>query len=1001
MRFRQHSQTTAGVVPVGCQPKEVEQMKWTKVAALFVVAVLASSVLVAQTTGRIEGRVTDKDGAPLPGATVTATSPNAQGARVASSESDGRFRLLNLPVGTYLVKAELEGFNVVEASNVVVGLDKTVTLELSMSPVFGEAVTVTAEAPTIDLKTTTGGTTFGQELINDLPTTRTFNGLAFQAPGVIAAGNPDGGAQEPSIGGASAAENRYVVDGLDTTDPAYGTIGSTLAFEFIEEVQVKTGGYEAEYGGALGGTLNVITKSGSNELRGDVFGYFSDDSLQAEPPALTQAGRDLGYTEYDFGADLGGKFIEDKLWYFVAVNPSYNDIDRTTATSNNAITTSIDRLYYAGKLTWQVAPSHQVVFSTFGDPTDRENDALARNSVGLSAHTIETGADSYGLTYNATIGSNMLFEAAAGFYDQTEKQTPLTQEILYIGQGTGATAGAGFVASLLGCPIDNAAFATALVGNRGCVGGTFDQITGDRSRDDYRAALSWFTGTGSVDHEMKFGANYREVEYRDHANTPGGIDGPVTDATGYVYDSNGIAGQRWNVFTPGPFGYTASLSDYDQNSHGFTEETALFAQDQLRIGDYFTLNVGVRAEEFKSTGDKSGLSQFDNGNRQLDFGFGDTVAPRIGFTWDVAKNGKSKLYAHFGRFYESVPLDINVRAFGNENYNFHYFYFYDKTSLPDAANNQGVWYYSYVLGAGTGVDQGMDPMYTEEFVAGFEYEVAPNMSVGLRYVDRSVENVIEDISVDDGHTYFITNPGGCFTVNPVDGHVLDEEVCFPEASREYQAVELTFNKRYSNNWQMGGSYVWSENKGNYGGLFRQENGQLDPNITSLFDLADLLVGADGRLPNDREHQFKLYGSYVWPFKLVTGFTGQYLTGTPFNKFGRHTVYGYERFIVPRGTAGELDDLFQIDVHLEYPISFGEDMELKLIADVFNLTDEDTVTAVDERWTTRRATSTSDPNECGGPGTGPGTACPAGLPSWGTPTAYQAPQTIRLGVKLSF
>ena len=252
-----------------------------------------------------------------------------------------------------------------------------------MSPVFGEAVTVTAEAPTIDLKTTTGGAKFSEQMISDLPTTRTFNGLAFQAPGVVAGGNPDGGAQEPSIGGASAAENRYVVDGLDTTDPAYGTIGSTLAFEFIEEVQVKTGGYEAEYGGALGGTLNVITKSGSNELRGDVFGYFSDDSLQSEPPPLPQSGRDLGYTEYDFGADIGGKFIEDKLWYFVAVNPSYNDIDRTTVLDNTTVTTEIERLYYAGKLTWQLAPSHQLVVLDVRRPDGaRERRALARNALG-------------------------------------------------------------------------------------------------------------------------------------------------------------------------------------------------------------------------------------------------------------------------------------------------------------------------------------------------------------------------------------------------------------------------------------------------------------------------------------------------------------------------------------------------------------------------------------------------------------------------------------------
>jgi hypothetical protein len=201
---------------------------------------------------------------------------------------------------------------------------------------------------------------------------------------------------------------------------------------------------------------------------------------------------------------------------------------------------------------------------------------------------------------------------------------------------------------------------------------------------------------------------------------------------------------------------------------------------------------------------------------------------------------------------------------------------------------------------------------------------------------------------------------------------------------------------------MTASYVNSENKGNYGGLFRQDNGQLDPNITSLFDLPSLLAGANGLLPNDREHQFKVYGSYVWPFKLTTGFFGQFLSGTPISKLGSHTIYGRrERFVTQRGSAGRTDDVWNVDLHLEYPISFGGDLELKLIADVFNVTDEDNATSVDQEWTFQRALATTDPNECGGPGTGPGTACPNGNPLWGTPTVYQTPQTFRLGVKLSW
>jgi outer membrane receptor protein involved in Fe transport len=962
-------------------------MKWTKVVALFAVALLAASAVVAQTTGRIEGTVTDKDGAPLPGATVTATSSALQGTRVVTSGSDGAFRILALPPGEYALKAELDGFNVVEASSLAVGLDRTVTLELQMTPAFGEAVTVTTEAPTIDLRSTTSGASFDAALIADLPTTRTFQGLAFNAPGVVGGGL----GSNPSIGGASAAENRYVVDGLDTTDPAFGTIGSTLAFEFIEEVQVKTGGYEAEYGGALGGVLNVITKSGGNELTGDVFGYFSDDSMQSEAPPVPTTGRILGYTEYDYGADLGGAFIQDKLWYFAAVNPALREDDFESRTGTR-FTTETDSLYYAGKLTWQVNPSNQIVLSIFGDPTDITNAFGARNSAGLMAHDVEQGADSYGATYNGTLSSNLLLEASYGVYDQTEKQDPLVDRGFYAIQSAAVYDYLYASGCATEADIPRTVAPSALVFTPGCVGGTFNQISGDRSRDEARLALSLFASTGAIDHEFKVGGNYRKVEYRDHANYPGGTNGqPFFDSHGTLVDAGGLAGERWRLFN----GFIL-LMDYDQNSNGETDETALFLQDQMRIGDYFTLNLGVRGDQYTSEGDRSNIA-----NRSLDFSLSDTIAPRIGFTWDVARNGRSKLYGHYGRFYESVPLDINVRAFGNEQFQFYYFYYPEDGSLP-TAQNPGTFFYEYPLGVGTSVDPGIDPMYSDEYVVGFEYEVATNWAVGIKGVQRELGNVIEDISLDGGHTYFITNPGGTYTANPVTGEVLDAPVDFPEAEREYQAIELTLNRRFSNNWQMTASYVNSENKGNYGGLFRQDNGQLDPNITSLFDLPSLLAGAYGLLPNDREHQFKIYGSYVWPFKLTTGFYGQFLSGTPISKLGAHTIYGArERFIVPRGSAGRTDDVWNVDLHLEYPISFGGDLELKLIADVFNVTDEANATSVDQEWTFARATSTTDPNECGGPGTGPGTACPAGNPNWGTPTVYQTPQTFRLGLKLSW
>jgi len=957
---------------------------------------LGTSSAVAQTTGRIDGRVIDEEGSALPGVTVTVASSSLQGQRLTVTGNDGGFRFLALPPGAYAIKAALEGFATLQQEAVQVGLDRTVTLEFTMSSSFEDVMTISGAAPIIDVTSTTGGANFSEQLFEDLPVSRSFQGLAFAAPGVVGGGLTN----SPSIGGASAAENRYVVDGLDSTDPAFGTSGTSVPFEFIKEVEIKTGGYEAEYGGALGGVLNVITKSGGNDLEGDVFAYYNDDGLQAEAKPTKSLGRTLGYTAYDFGAAVGGALMKDKLWFFAALNPSKTDRDNATRTEVQYTRTD-ETLYYAGKLTWQLNPSHQVVLSAFGDPTTIDNRMIG-SSYGLLGSNYDQGADTLGASYNGVLTSNLFAELTAGRFDLTLRRDPLSDVPYY---EVGSFSRINFAAEQ-NCPgdlglITQENFSTFSFA-AGCRGGTAHQEDGDSSRDELRGNLTWFGNTGSIAHEVKLGATVRTVEYTDVSNYPGPSAAALfdsnggSDADGDGVSSPGVpvedslAGQRWQLFS----GF-ARLIEYDQRSQGDTDEQAIYLQDRVRLNDYLSLNLGVRADAFHAKGDLSDV----NDNQELDFGFGDMIAPRIGFTWDLTKNGRSKLYGHYGRFYESVPLDINARAFGNEEFNLFWFFYPADGSLP-TAENPGVHFYTYRLGGGVKVDPEIEPMYTEEALLGFEYEVLHNVAVGVKYTQRELGNVIEDISLDGGQTYFITNPGGTVTANPVTGQDLGGPVTFPEPRRDYNAVEVTLNKRFTNSWQLYGSYVHAENEGNYGGLYRQDNAQLDPNITSVYDLPSLLQGADGLLPNDREHQFKLYGSYLWPFKLVTGFYSQYLTGTPISQLGRHSSYGrQERFVSPRGTYGRTPDTWNVDLHLEYPISLANGIEVKLVGDVFNITDQQEATIVDQEWTLADETA-ADPL-CGGPGTGAGTACEQGNPGFGEALRYQSPRTIRLGMKLSW
>jgi outer membrane receptor protein involved in Fe transport len=975
---------------------------WIKGLALLAAFALLAPVALAQTTGRIEGRVSGENGDPLPGVTVQVSSPALQGDRIAVTDAGGNFRFVGLPVGTYNLRASLEGFGIVEQPSINVQLDRTVTLALTLTGAFGEEVTISGTAPIIDTTSTTSGANFGEELIEDLPTTRTFTGLAFQAPGVVSGGL----GRNPSIGGASAAENRYVIDGLDTTNAAFGTVGTAVPQEFVREVEVKTGGYEAEYGGALGGVINVITKSGGNELEGDIFAYYNDDSLQSDTPPVPTVGRNLGFEEYDFGAALGGKIIQDKLWYFVAANPSYQDSFVETL-GGLEDTEELDRVYYSGKLTWQLNPNHQLVASGYGDPGEGNDTILG--SYGRIGTNDEFGATNYGLTYNGTFSSSVFAEASVGRYEEEEVSEP------YDGFGGGPRISvhttAGFVRNLVqqnfncGGNLDPfyspfAVYFTAF----GCEGATFRVDDNVNARDEIRGALTWFGNTGPIDHEVKVGGSVRDVEYKDSASYPGRNLDPFFDSDGTLVDAGGMRGQRIELR-----GDHVRFIDYDQNSEGSTDEQAVYLQDSVRFNDYFSLNLGVRADSFESRGVGSDNLEASGGlPRHLDFGFSDMVAPRIGFTWDAFQNGRSKIYGHYGRFYESVPLDINVRAFGNELFQFYLFDYPTDAAgnvVMPTLDNPGDFFAQSIFGTGTGVDPDLEPMYTEEILGGFEYEVVSNVAIGLKYVTRDINNVIEDISVTAGHTYFITNPGQQFCGDPVlGGPIFDENldiplpgecVNFPAAVREYEAVELTLNKRFSNNWQLFGSAVWSENFGNYGGLFRQDNGQLDPNITSLFDLPSLLEGATGLLPNDREYQFKLYGSYLWPFRLTTGFNFQYLDGTPISQLGAHSLYGLdERFVTPRGSFGRTPDVWNLDLSLQYPIALGGS-DLKLIVDVFNITDEQEATVVDQTWNFAFPTD-PDPS-CGGDDAG----CEFGNPNFGEALAYQTPRTIRLGAKYSF
>lgn len=642
----------------------MNQMR-ARVGGLVLATLVVAAPIRAQTTGSIQGSVVSLIGESLPGVTITIVSSNLQGELQATSDESGRFRLLALPPGDYLLTAALDGFNPLEVNPVRVGLDRASALKLEMSTVFDEQITVTGNSPAIDRMGTTTGAEFPQELFSQLPTSRSFQNLAFLAPGTT-----DGGIEgNASIRGSSSVENRYVVEGLDVTDAAYGWLATELPMEFISELEVKTGAYGPEYGGALGGVLNVITKSGGNELIGDVFAYYNDADFQASSLSTLEFGTFEGFTKYDFGFDIGGRIIRDKLWYFVALKPQAQT-ENVRNRQDLPITVDRNGLAYAGKLSWAPNPSHRLAGSIFGDPIDQRDvyefvggSFNTLNSAGRILHDWDQEANNAVVRYSWTIDPRNLLEASLGRYSQDHLWAPTSEEEpWYID-----VSGDGFWARLQACG-DPSLVASGDVWFAGdCEGGVLrDEL--DRTRDQATVEYSHFFGS----HEIQTGMVLRDVSSYWQIREAAPFGQPLIDEWGTLVKPEGTPGALF-ILLPAFQGVYIMSEDIGE-VEAKTQERALYLQDKWRPTSSLTINLGLRVETVEADGGVPGLG--------LDFGAGEMLAPRLGATWDITGSGRARLYGHVGRFYESVPQILNLLGLGGAYINDYFFLYPQDGSLP-------------------------------------------------------------------------------------------------------------------------------------------------------------------------------------------------------------------------------------------------------------------------------------------------------------------------------
>jgi len=410
--------------------------------------------------------------------------------------------------------------------------------------------------------------------------------------------------------------------------------------------------------------------------------------------------------------------------------------------------------------------------------------------------------------------------------------------------------------------------------------------------------------------------------------------------------------------------------------------------------------------------------------RDADAGFAlnKNWAPRVGVVWDPSSTGKAKIYANYGRFYENIPQDINIRAFGGETQAFAYNF------SPDPANTAvapGTPSRSSLLGGSAEpVDPDLKGQYIDEYVAGGEFEIRPDTTVGVRFIYRNLGRVIEDFLVPSSGEYFIANPGEGTLGTSLGFYDFVTSAPAPKAERKNTSIELTLRKRYAKNWQGMLSYVYSKLEGNYDGTFQNSTGQLDPNINSAFDYADFMVNAQGQLSNQHKNQVKADGSYVLSGGKLDGlnFGGAFhwYSGLPLTAYGYSFAYAnWEYYLTPRGSLGYGPSDWEMDLHAGYPVKIGSSMKANILLDVFNVFNRQGATILDQRYNLQKdgACAGVPSAQCNGDGgfiALPNTTTAVGSlanpratatnPDFlkeGVGTQFTLPRSLRIGVRLTF
>jgi hypothetical protein len=1000
------------------------------VIALGALALMAPGARAqTSTTGEVRGVVLDAAGAPVTAAIVTISGPTLQGEVQDVTVADGSYELRNLPPGLFTLTVSQAGSQV-SRSNVLVQLGKVSRVDIRFRPAAtaGEVIQIQGRVPLIDQGSTKTGVTLSAVDVASLPTGRNFDELLEVAPGA----QPD--RFGTSFAGSTSPENGYLLDGMNVTDVGFGLASLTLPFEFVQEMEIISGGYGAEYGRSSGGVINVVTKSGGNELHGSAFSYFTPGALTGTTRFLPNENNSIVYhrnLDYraDFGVELGGPLIPDKLWFHAGFSPSVQReaTDRVTSSIFDADGDGLpdrtpggaivyekvhDRIidvptatyYFTGKMTYAPSSDHRGWVSLFGNPSSNDlvfDDFAVGPDPGMRIH--ERGGAVAGVAQwtSDVLDGDGQFQAIFGSQRGRDKQDPLLrggeEQSVRFQDTRPLEEFAGFEGEdmpeecrndsadgFINCPVTNYQLGGIDVFN-------FDVTWRLHGTLVYRHL---FEALGR--HRVKVGVDVEDNIFDSRTGFSGGerwfwIPGIIPDVT---------LPTRWRFLRPDPEGDIPCGIDTDgdfvpdgtcieasdgRSADTRTINTAAFVQDSWTILPSLTVELGVRFERQSLGSAKEIAGRVDPFSGEL---VGDVAvvmnnfAPRAGVIYDWTNEGRSRVFGHWGRYFESIPMDLNARGFSGETIDIT---FYDPSACDDPFMDPAGFGCADAgalgglqLGGSKLVAPNIGGQYMDEIVAGVEYEPIPDIKVGAIYIHRDLGRGIEDVSPDGGTTFILANPGevdrGAVSdlreqaaearaEGDMDEAARLERTAaayegvgrFDRPRRVYDALQLSVFKRFSQQWTGRFSYTYSQLRGNFAGLFSPDTNQLDPNFTSVYDLPELMFNRDGRLPGDQPHQVKIDAFYQLPVEgvgtFVLGGRARGASGRPHNYLASHPVYGQgESFLLPRGSGERNPFATSFDLQVAYARALGDGMGMELFVSVFNVFNQQITRRRDELYT---------------------------------------------------